>query len=117
MLKHSQPLEAIMQYQRVFGGLHLMLSNIPLLKTCSYHEFSQMQQVWTHASPTAKDTLAFMWSLGEFNTPPRCNGDILRGSCILHQEVHTTMHCVVRVTSQHDLVAQRAIPSSEIIHT
>ena len=69
MLKHSQPLESIMQYHRVYGGLHLLLSDIPLLKPGCHLDFTQMQEIWSHANAAAKDLLVFMWSLGELKTP------------------------------------------------
>ena len=69
ILKHSRPLESVMQYHRAYGGLHLLLSGVPLLKTGCHLEFSQMQQIWSHADAAAKDTLAFMWSMGELKTP------------------------------------------------
>ena len=69
MMKNSQPLESIMQYHRAYGGLHLLLSSIPLLKPGCHLSFAQMQELWTYADPAAKDTLAFMWSLGDLKTP------------------------------------------------
>ena len=69
ILKHTKPLNSIMQYHRAFAGLHLLLSNIPILKTGCYLEFYQIENIWNHANGTAKDTLVFMWCLDELKTP------------------------------------------------
>lgn len=68
-LKHTEPLDSLMQYHRVYGGLNLLLSNIPLLKTGCKLEFAQMKEIWSQANAAARDTLVFMWCLGEIKTP------------------------------------------------
>ena len=69
VLKHIAPLNSIMQYHRVCGGLHLLLSNIPALKTGCHLEFSQFEAIWNQADAAAKDTLAFMWCLNDLKVP------------------------------------------------
>ena len=69
ILKHIVPMNSIMQYHRLCGGLHLLLSNIPVLKTGCYLEFSQIKGMWNQADAAAKDTLAFMWCLNELKLP------------------------------------------------
>ena len=69
ILKHTEPLDSLMQYHRVYGGLNLLLSNIPLLKTGCKLEFAQMKEIWSQANAAARDTLVFMWCLGEIKTP------------------------------------------------
>ena len=58
-----------MQYHRVYGGLNLILNNIPLLRAGSNLELGQLQEIWSHANVVAKDTLVFMWCLGDIKTP------------------------------------------------
>ena len=65
ILKHIAPLSSIMQYHRVCGGLHLLLSNIPVFKPGFHLEFSQFEAIWNQADAAAKDTLAFMWCLND----------------------------------------------------
>ena len=69
MLQHIAPLNSIMQYHRVCGGLHLLFSNLPVLKTGCHLEFSQIEAMWNQADAAAKDTLAFMWCLNELKLP------------------------------------------------
>lgn len=68
-MKHTELLESIMQCHRVYGGLNLILNNIPLLKTRCNLELTQVQEIWIHANAAALDTLIFMWCLGELKTP------------------------------------------------
>lgn len=45
IMKHTKPFESIMQYHRVYGGLNLILNNIPLLKIGCNLELTQVQQI------------------------------------------------------------------------
>ena len=74
-----------MQYHRVYGGLHMLLNNIPLLKTGCHIEFSQMQEIWTHADATAKDIFGYHVEPGSTQNTSGGNGDYLRVPCILHK--------------------------------
>ena len=67
--RHTEPLNSIMQYHRVCGGLNLLLSNIPVLKPGCFLDFSQIEGIWNQADAAAKDTLAFMWCLNELKLP------------------------------------------------
>ena len=69
MMQHIEPLTSIMQYHRVCGGLHLLFSNLPVLKTGCHLEFSQMETLWNQADGAAKDALAFMWCLNDLKLP------------------------------------------------
>ena len=91
-----------MQYHRVYGGLHLLLSSIPLLKTGSHLEFSQMQEVWTHADAAAKDTLAFMWSLGDLKTPLGVM-ETISGTPAFYIKRYI-LRCFVLLSQQHNMI-------------
>jgi hypothetical protein len=102
ILKHNRPLESIMQYHRAYGGLHLLLSSIPLLITGSYLNFSQVQEIWTHANAAAKDTLAFMWSLGELKTPLGAM-ETITGSPAFYTKRYI-LRCFVLLGQQHNMM-------------
>ena len=69
IMTHTKPSESIMQCHQVYSGLNLVLSNIPLLKTCCTLEFNQVQEIWSQANAAARDTLVFMWCLGDLKIP------------------------------------------------
>ena len=69
ILKHTEPFDSIMQYHQVYGKLNLLLNNLPLLKTGCKLEFAQMKEIWNQANAATRDTLVFMWCLGEIKTP------------------------------------------------
>ena len=69
MMAHTKPSESIMQCHRIYGGLNLILSNVPLLKTGCNLAFDQVQEIWSQANAAARDTLVFMWCLGDLKTP------------------------------------------------
>ena len=69
IMKHTKPFGSIIQYHRVYGGLNLVLNNIPLLRVGCNLELGQLQEIWNHANAVAKDTLVFMWCLGDIKTP------------------------------------------------
>jgi hypothetical protein len=102
ILKHSRPMESIMQYHRAYGGLHLLLSNIPLIRTGSCLELSQIQEIWTHANVAAKDTLAFMWSLGDIKTPLGVM-EAISGSPAFYIKRYT-LRCFVLLGQHHNMM-------------
>ena len=69
ILKHTEPFDSIMQYHHVYGRLNLLLNNLPLLKAGCKLEFAQMKEIWNQANAATRDTLVFMWCLGEIKTP------------------------------------------------
>lgn len=102
ILKHSQPLLTIMQYHRAYGGLHLLLSNIPLLKPGCQLEFSQIQEIWSHADAAARDMLAFMWSLGELKAPLGVM-ETLTGSPTFYIRRYI-LRCLALLSTQHTMM-------------
>ena len=50
--RHTEPLNSIMQYHRVCGGLNLLLSNIPMLKPGCFLDFAQIEGIWNHGGVT-----------------------------------------------------------------
>ena len=101
ILKHNQPMDSIMQYHRAYGGLHLLLSNIPLLTKGCHLDFSQMQKIWTHADAAARDTLAFMWGLGDLKTPLGVM-ETLSGSPAFYIKRYT-LRCFVLLGQHHNM--------------
>ena len=69
ILKHTKPFESIMQYHRVYGGLNLVLNNIPLRKAGCNLELSRLEEIWRHTNVVARNTLVFMWCLSDLKTP------------------------------------------------
>ena len=102
ILKHSQPLETIMQYHRAYGGLYLLLNDIPLLKPRCQLDFSQMQEIWSHADAAAKDMLVFVWSLGELKAPLGVI-ETLTGSPGFYIRRYV-LRCIVLLGQQHNMM-------------
>jgi hypothetical protein len=69
IMSSTRPGESIMHYHRGYGGLNLIISNIPLLKLGCNLDFHQIQEIWGQANAAARDTLVFMWTLGDLKTP------------------------------------------------
>ena len=65
LLEHTKPLTSVMQYYQAYAPLHLLTSNLPLLKKVIRLDLIQFKTLWEHANSKAKDTLAFMWALGD----------------------------------------------------
>lgn len=65
LLEHTAPLESVMQYYQAYRPLHLLTSDLPLLKRGIRLDLIQFKALWVHANSKAKDTLAFMWALGD----------------------------------------------------
>ena len=101
ILKHSQPLDSLMQYHRAYGGLHLLLSNIPLLTKGAHLDFSQMKGIWNHADAAARDTLAFMWGMGDLKTPLGVM-ETLSGSPAFYIKRYT-LRCFVLLGQHHNM--------------
>ena len=66
LLEHTEPLNSVMQYFQAYGPLHLLTSDLPVLKRGITLDLMQFKALWKQANPKAKDTLAFMWALGDF---------------------------------------------------
>lgn len=103
ILKHSRPLESVMQYHRVFGGLHLLLSTLPLLKTGCHIDFPQMKAIWSHADAAARDTLVFMWSMGELKTPLGVM-ETISGSPTFYIKRYI-LRCFALLGQQHNMIS------------
>ena len=102
ILKHIPPLNSIMQYHRVCGGLHLLLSNIsPLRAGCSL-DFPQMEALWNQADAAAKDALAFMWCINEFKVPAGVM-ETLSGSPPFYIKRYI-LRCIALLGQHHNMV-------------
>ena len=102
ILRHNWPLESVMRHHRAYGGLHLLLSTIPFIKTGCHIEFSQMQELWTHVDAAAKDTMAFMWSLGELKTPQGVM-ETVSGSSTFYIKRYI-LRCIALLAQQHNMI-------------
>ena len=65
LLEHTEPLRSVMQYYQAYRPLHLLTSDLPLLKRGIRLDLIQFKALWEHANPKARDTLAYMWALGD----------------------------------------------------
>ena len=92
-----------MQYHRVYGGLNLVLNNIPLLRAGCNLELSQVQEIWGHANVVARDTLVFMWCIGELKTPLGVM-EILSGSPPFYIRRYI-LRCVRQLGQHHNMAS------------
>ena len=69
MLEHTAPLNSVMQHYQVYRVIDLMANNLPMLKRGITLKLPQFKDLWDQASPRAKDTLAFMWAVGDLKLP------------------------------------------------
>ena len=102
ILKHMEPLHSIMQYHRVCGGLHLLLSHLPPLRTGCSLEFSQIEALWNRADAAAKDTLAFMWCINDLKVPVGAM-ETLSGSPPFYVKRYI-LRCITLLSQHHNMV-------------
>ena len=69
IISHTAPPQSVMQCHRAYGGLNLLLGGVSLLQAGCNLELIQVKQIWDRADATTKDTIAFMWCLGEIKLP------------------------------------------------
>lgn len=69
LLHHTAPLSSIMQYHHAYGAIHLLTSNLPIIKAGITLSQEQFRELWQQANSRAKDTLAFMWAMGGIKLP------------------------------------------------
>ena len=72
LLNHTKPLTLIMQGYHAHGALTLLTSNLPIIRKGVSLNQDQFGELWTHAYSKAKDTLAFMWVVGDLKLPLGC---------------------------------------------
>lgn len=72
LLNHTEPLTSIMQGYHAHGALTLLTSNLPIIRKGASLNQDQFGKLWTHADSKAKDTLAFMWAVGDLKLPLGC---------------------------------------------
>ena len=103
IMAHTKPSDSIMRYHRVYSGLNLILSNIPLLKAGCRLEFNQIQELWSQANAAARDTLVFMWCLGDFKTPLGAM-EILTGSPPFYIKRYI-LRCITLLAQHHNMAS------------
>ena len=69
LLTHTEPLRSIMQNYHAHGAINLLTSNLPILKRGASLSQEQFGELWAQANSRAKDTLMFMWALGDIKLP------------------------------------------------
>ena len=69
LLDHTQPLQTVMQYYHAYWAIDLLTSNLPLPKKGTTLRLLEFQELWENATSRAKDTLAFMWTVGDIKLP------------------------------------------------
>ena len=72
LLNHTEPSRSIMQGYHAHGALTLLTSSLPILRKGSSLNQDQFGELWGQADSRAKDTLAFMWALGDLKLPLGC---------------------------------------------
>ena len=65
VVEQTEPLQSLMQYYQAYGMLNLLTINLPLLKKKITLKQNQFKEMWERADPKARDTLAFMWAIGD----------------------------------------------------
>ena len=65
VIEHTEPLQSLMQYYQAYGMLNLLTSSLPLLKKGTTLKQNQFKDMWERADSQARDTLAFMWAIGD----------------------------------------------------
>lgn len=58
-----------MQCHHAYGTTNLLTSNLPILKEGTTLNHEQFRELWQQTNPRAKDTLAFMWVVGDIKLP------------------------------------------------
>lgn len=61
-----------MQGYHAHGALTLLTSNLPILRKGISLNQDQYGELWVHADSKAKDTMAFMWAVGDVKLPLGC---------------------------------------------
>ena len=69
LLEHTQPLTSVMQHYQAYRTIDLLTSNLPVLKRGITLKQVQFQELWNRANSRTRDTLAFMWAVGDFKLP------------------------------------------------
>ena len=69
IINHTEPPESVMQCQRVYAGLNLLLSGLSLFPTSCKLDLKQAKRIWDKADAIAKDTFVFMWCSEELKMP------------------------------------------------
>lgn len=69
LLEHTEPLKSVMQYYQAYRALDLLTSNLPMLKRGITLKQVQFTDLWDQANSRARDTLAFMWAVGDLKPP------------------------------------------------
>lgn len=65
ILEHTEPLKSVIQYYLAYGLVNLLTSGIPLLRRGITLNHTQFKELWSQANSHARDTMAFMWALGD----------------------------------------------------
>ena len=66
---HIAPFTSIMQCYQALKGLNLLVSKVPLLRPGVTLTQPQFDRIWHNADATARDTLSFMWVMGDLHLP------------------------------------------------
>lgn len=69
LLEHTEPLKSVMQYYQAYTAINLLTNNLPMFKRGIALKHVQFKDLWDQANPRAKNTLAFMWAVGDFKLP------------------------------------------------
>ena len=72
LLNHTEPFKSIMQGYHAHAAITLLTSSLPILRKGTSLTQDQFGDIWAHADSKAKDTLAFMWALGDIKLPLGC---------------------------------------------
>ena len=107
-MARTKPFESIMQCHRVYGGLNLVLSNLPLLKIGCTLGFNQVQEIWSKANAAARDTLVYMWCLGDLKTPLGAM-EVLAGSPPFYIKRYI-LRCIKLLCQQHNMASMPREP-------
>lgn len=66
---HTPPFTSIMQCYQAMRGMNLLISRLPILKSGILLTKPQLERIWTGADATARDTIVFMWAIGDLRLP------------------------------------------------
>lgn len=69
LLEHTEPLASVMQHYQAYRTIDLLISNLPVLKRGITLKQEQFRDLWNRANSRTRDTLAFMWAVGDFKLP------------------------------------------------
>ena len=65
LIEHTEPLKSVMQHYQAYKAIDLLISNLPMLKRGITLNQEQFKDLWNRANSRAKDTLTFMWAVGD----------------------------------------------------